>query len=687
MKRPFPAKKFPEIKYTNMASDAPQAKSSETIAKFQNILVAVASIDPKNPEREKVLRVWQFAFEHLNQGASEDEIRSFLWGAAPFLAKSRDALRKQFKYQLKLWQKNGQVKDQREENGRDSSPLSQKILDLGWFIPAAEWFYLKSNRTKYSGSLPEAIRRTISLPVGTERWPNGLRNALLNKIGMEEMPTCPEAIREEILERQKKGKDLVSESIARRITQRCSAAIVQFNRNPTEAALRFANAAGGSKFTRASGEYVPLRAGQRMMPDDGSINFCVCVPWKFPTSVTSRKFGVLVGRFQLLLSVDALTQRICARSFVVRPRESYRTEDALHLYNVFMRQHGIPDEIYHEGNVWNAGRVKDCLDSLGVRRQLLHSPHAKQAVEGRFNKLWTVLSCLTGGQIGRYRGEMERENDLLRSCRTGATDPRRVFPMFADALAYMDQAIEEANATPVNTDVGLWVPDELWAEQLAETPLRKFDDSEGWKFAPVCAERTMRNGVNLKYPMFEELSVPFNFAAPWMHDYETARVGVYFDPWGARETGTVVLRQSWNGKKAGEVLGEATQTNDIANYARLMLDLGTGPNDSARRIRQQQISAMRSNRKAIVAGGGGLVIEEQRDGIDQAGKLERDGITVQSAEGASENRLRENLSVEQKAERDEYTERYKALNGQDAQKRAEAALWLKNKRESNEVYI
>src|SRR6185437_8796602 len=76
---------------------------------------------------------------------------------------------------------------------------------------------------------------------------------------------------------------------------------------------------------------------------------------------------------------------------------------------------------------------------------------------------------------------------------------------------------------------------------------------------------------------------------------------------------------SWSGQPAGAVLGDATQTNDIANYARLMLDLGSGPNDSAPRIRQQQMSAMRSNRKAIETHGGHLLLPNPSRGIIRAG--------------------------------------------------------------------
>ena len=474
---------------------------------------------------------------------------------------------------------------------------------------------MKINRTVNSGSVPEAVRRTISLPDMPVGWTVGHRGQFLSCVGLGEAPVCPVDIREEIIGRERAGLPLVPESIGRQIV--IQKELVRFARNPKDSMLRVMNAAGCSRFTRVSGEYEPLRCGQRMQPDDGSINFCVTVPWKFPTDTVSRKFGVMVGRFQLLLMVDALSLGIRARSFVVRPRSSYRQEDALHLYNVFMKANGVPEEIWHEGHVWNSGRVKDCLDLLKVRRHLVHSPHNKAAVEGRFNKLWTVLSGLTGGQIGRFRGEMERENELLVSCRSGALDPRRVFPPIEVALAAIDQAIKEANGTTVQTAVGRWVPDELWAEQVGETPLRKLDGETAWMFSPYCLERTINNGFNAKLPLFEDFSVPFCFASEWMPNYQGARAKCYFDPYGER-FGTVVLAENWYGQKAGTVLGVAKQTNDIGEYARLMLGCGFGPDDSGRVIRQRQAAAMRSDRRAIAGEGREVREVTERDGVGEA---------------------------------------------------------------------
>ena len=519
-----------------------------------------------------------------------------------------------------IWKRLGTAgmvggKQKAESRKQKCGDLAGRINGLGWFVKAARFFNMKINRTVNSGSVPEAVRRTISLPDMPVGWTVGHRGQFLSCVGLGEAPVCPVDIREEIIGRERAGLPLVPESIGRQIVIRKE--LVRFARNPKDSMLRVMNAAGCSRFTRVSGEYEPLRCGQRMQPDDGSINFCVTVPWKFPTDTVSRKFGVMVGRFQLLLMVDALSLGIRARSFVVRPRSSYRQEDALHLYNVFMKANGVPEEIWHEGHVWNSGRVKDCLDLLKVRRHLVHSPHNKAAVEGRFNKLWTVLSGLTGGQIGRFRGEMERENELLVSCRSGALDPRRVFPPIEVALAAIDQAIKEANGTTVQTAVGRWVPDELWAEQVGETPLRKLDRETAWMFSPYCLERTINNGFNAKLPLFEDFSVPFCFASEWMPNYQGARAKCYFDPYGER-FGTVVLAENWYGQKAGTVLGVAKQTNDIGEYARLMLGCGFGPDDSGRVIRQRQAAAMRSDRRAIAGEGREVREVTERDGVGEA---------------------------------------------------------------------
>jgi hypothetical protein len=483
-----------------------------------------------------------------------------------------------------------------------------------WFVPAAQFFYLKTNLTWASGSVPEAVRRTISLPVCPPALVAPLKKVLA-PFGPS-LPACPPELREKILTRQRAGQTLVPPRLAKLI--RASAVVVRHARHAKNTDLDHFNSPGYSKFLRdGAGAYEPLRCGQAIQPDDGSVNFCVCIPWPWPTTACSRKFGVLVDRFQLLLAVDTLSLFIGARSYVVRPRSSYRQEDVLTLYNIFMRQHGIPLELRHEGGVWNAKRVLDCLAKLGVRAQRLHSPHTKAAVEGRFNKLWTVLSGLTDGQIGRYRAEMDAENKLLTAAKEGRADPRKHFPLVGEALAAIDQAIEETNATTVQTDAGRWEPLDLWTEQLAATPLRRLDAQSEWMFRPYCRRWKVRQAiVGGDVPLFEDFSVPFRFAAAFLVEYLGATVDVYFNPHEAnRCRGMIVLAEDFHGKKAGALLGEAHQVHGTAEYARLVLGCGTGPSDLGRQLRQQTAAAVRRDTRAITGGAAAERRVEERDGI------------------------------------------------------------------------
>jgi hypothetical protein len=537
--------------------------------------------------------------------------------------------------------------------GAKDGELTKWILDLGWFIPAARFFYLLTNNTWKSGSVPEAIRRTVSLPALPPEWSKSKRASFLKAIengclltSAATAPECPVELREMVLAREKAGKELVPEKVARMVA--ASPAKVRQSRNPkntdldlfcSPGYLRLRRPARSAGPTNCPTEYEALRAGQSVQPDDGSVNFCVCVPWPYPTTACSRKFGVLVDRFQLLLAVDTMSLNIGARSYIVRPRSSYRQEDVLKLYHVYMLQHGIPDEVQHEGGVWAGKRVLDCLDLLKVRRHRLHSPHPKVAVEGRFNKLWTVMSVLTGGQVGRFRGEMERENALLTACKAGQEDPRKWFPMLGTALGAIDQAISETNGTTVNTEVGRWVPSELFAEGMAASSRRQLQTEMEWMFRPFVREWKLRQALcGGDIPLFEDFSVPFHFAAPWMTDWIGARVRVYFDPYA--ETlcwGKFVLSEDFRGHKAGEIIGDARQVHGIAEFARLSLGYGDGPSDYGREMRQRMAAGLRRDTRAIMptAREGHRVVEE-RDGISGAARLEINARSEQQSNKETE---------------------------------------------------
>jgi hypothetical protein len=466
-------------------------------------------------------------------------------------------------------------------------------------------WWLKTNRTWRDGSLPEAARRFAS------------------------DPACRPELRDWIRSRERRGLPMLPDRIARRV-QAPEAVVRQF-RNPTDAALDYLNSPGHTRFLGGR----PIRSGDIIEPDDGTINFCVCVPWDLRGDPCSEKFGVKVGRFQLLLAVDAASGYVPAYSYVMRPRSSYRQEDCLHLYNIFMRQHGIPKMIRHEGGAWNGNRILDCLRLLNVSSHRTWSPHQKPYVEGKFNRLWTTMSALSDGQVGRYRGEMEAENDLLVSARRGSQDPRKHFPMLAQALAVIDQAIREANLSPCKSTAGRWVPAERWSNDLADKPLPALDPDMAWKFAPFCRDWKISQGiVGGRIPLFEDFSVPFDFAASFLPRYIGARIRAYFDPYQPRCSAMLTLAEEFRGMAQGELLGEAQQVNGIADYARLALGIGDGPDDQGRRIRQQQASALRREVRTLTGGpGSGLAVTEIRDGIDHRAVLDIDGAPASGPAG------------------------------------------------------
>ncbi len=563
-----------------------------------------------------------------NERQIKRSLLPFLMRQLPGLVESQDsgAWQRALHRQVAQFRTDG-IKDRRSESsGRDPDWLIEGEEEQGsegsvilpkWFVPAAEFFWDKSNRNKFSGSIPEAIYRTITLPYLPEGWHEPRRRDFLAHIGCAQPPTCPKSLADLITQRQIAGQPIVPERIAQRIRAYKVAVIAE--RNLRNAELDYLSAPGFSRML----DHKPIRPGQVIEPDDGSINFCVCVPWEFPSNAESVvRYGCLVGRFQLLLMVDACSWFITAFSYVMRPLGTFRQEDVLKLYQTHILEHGKPEFIRHEGGTFNANRVLDCLRLNGIQSWPVSSPHAKAAVEGTFNRLWTKLSVLSDGQIGRFRGEMARENDLLMACRRGSQDPRKVFPDLATALKCIQRAIAECNKTTIDTEIGRWIPEKVWKARLntANEPVE-----DPWKFAPYMREWTVK-GYNIggDVRFFEDLSIPFDFQATWLGKFHGEKVRIYFDPFAdAQCSATVVLVSDFNGHKAGDVLGEAQQIGGYAQYARQLFGWGSGPDDAGIRQRQMNAKSMKRVVRAVLPEGKpGAALVESQDGLGRVDRAE-----------------------------------------------------------------
>lgn len=554
---------------------------------------------------------------------------------------------------LAIYQRDG-VPGLLPQRRRSGAKVSFTVPD--WFIPAAKFFYLLTNRTWNSGSVPEAIRRVISLPhlpVGWDRTTTARFLKAVNRRDAEtqssdqdlsapprlcgEIPACPPELRELILARQKAGQPLVPERLARQIT--ASAATVRQHRNPTEAGLGLLNAPGSMMWStnQATGERQFIRAGDWVEADDGTINFPVCIPWTMGGCDCSDKFGVKVGRFQFLRPIDAGSRYRPGFLYVARPRGSYRREDVLALMRMVCRAMGVPRGWRFERGTWESHMVKEAVRLLGSQLQTVYSPRQKPFVEGGFNQDWTKLSVhFPRADIGRFMGETEAANELLVKCKRGTEDPTKHFPLLDTALAAFDAITREENATPVNSaNWGRWIPEERFAQQLAENPCRRLNAESDWIFHPYVREWTVKGmTVGGRVPLFEELSVPFDFAASWLPNFDGAKVRVHFDPTEARCVGTVVyLEGGRTVAKRGDVLGHAQQINETAGYVRLVMGWGDDPASLGRKLRQQTASAMRREVRAILPNGRSAGGEsELRDGLGQKAVVQRGDAETQSSE-------------------------------------------------------
>jgi transposase InsO family protein len=340
---------------------------------------------------------------------------------------------------------------------------------------------------------------------------------------------------------------------------RASAAAVAQYRDPDAMRLNGIHAVGCMRMTidRESGELRRLRPGERWSVDDGSVNFGVVVPWPWGGDKCSDRWGVRVGRFQLLPAIDDATSHCTGWGYAIRMRDSYRSEDIVWTLAGIMRNTYKPESIVVEGGSWQANRTLDFLAAAGVPwEDAKGRPHSK-LIEVWFNDLWTVLSLESGGQVGRYRGEMAREKDILMECQAGRTDPRRHFPMLTDALNAIQRSVEYKNRKDMHSDIyGSWVPAEAHEAGLQAIPrpalepgleylaARERVDRKVGRFGQVAATADSPLGETIKY----------HFSAPELVEWHGATVWVHFDPFASTVEATITLAERFRDEVAGKVL-------------------------------------------------------------------------------------------------------------------------------------
>jgi transposase-like protein len=353
----------------------------------------------------------------------------------------------------------------------------------------------------------------------------------------------------------------------------------------------------------------PIRPGQVWTCDDATINFAAVVQMERPGDPCWDRWGVMVGRFQIILLVDHRSYFIPAFIHTARPHQQYRAEDVLAALGAGFRAHGLPQAVILERGISAANRITESLDALDIRIRRARTPHTKVA-EWVFNKLWTLLSHHPG-QLGRGPGDDDRMQSIYQRCRRGELDPRGHFLPLTEVLQALQQAIRQHNEGIVESRrYGRWCPAEWWAKESPHA-LRPFPAQLHWAMAPVCMGPVKVHGMMARSTirLMDTHSTLVTYAAPELVDWHGARVLLWADPWEEGMPATITLAEDWRGHKAGLVIGRAEQIDAWARYTRRALMLGNEPDIGASVVSRCRHVLRR--RAIAMASGGGVLLDEE----------------------------------------------------------------------------
>ncbi len=105
-------------------------------------------------------------------------------------------------------------------------------------------------------------------------------------------------------------------------------------------------------------------AGERASWDDATVNFGVVIPWTYGGCKLSEKYGVKLGRFQLLLVHDEATSYVPAWSHVIRESQAYRGTDVAEAVMRVSRDVCLWENLVLEGGVWQGRRMQRVMEGM-----------------------------------------------------------------------------------------------------------------------------------------------------------------------------------------------------------------------------------------------------------------------------------------------------------------------------------
>ena len=327
-------------------------------------------------------------------------------------------------------------------------------------------------------------------------------------------PLCPSEFREYVL--NMKARDRIAASI--RAVCRAVTDDVKLRRKGPKAYQNAYTQLRGDTEIMPDGSERKIQPGDWWEFDDMSVN----TPFWYELSDQeaarraksgdrlAEKLGVGMGR-QVLFCQDLATGKWLGSRFVGRNRDAYRAADILWFFQQLFADYGKPRRgIRLEKGVWKSKAIDGHkfvvpdedqkviiggLQGMGVEVVHVHSSKGKGHIESGFNHLQRYAETIPALNIGRGRGERERETKKVTRSKAGTVHPREIGVMHINiALGEYKKIMVRLNGEKKEGRIQSGIPDVRWFESITENPLREVSLTERGVLMPDKRKLKVREG-------------------------------------------------------------------------------------------------------------------------------------------------------------------------------------------------
>jgi hypothetical protein len=326
-------------------------------------------------------------------------------------------------------------------------------------------------------------------------------------------PLCPDELRAFLL----RWDGVSGLPVSLRRAANVTPDLIEQYRGPQAAGHAGIKARHGDFVVLPDGTQRDLMAGDIFLSDDMSINFYFWFELPEGERKTragrgdklAEKYGVAIGR-QGLYTIDARGKWLGA-TLVGCAKDAYTSADVLRHFKAVTTEFGCPRlEWVLEKGVWKAktisgerpldgeerAAITGGLSSLGFEANHVHTSEGKALVEGPFNPFQAIMALAEDmPNIGRIRGEMEREAKLINRVQHGVIHPQKAGLLHINEMSeVVRQVMVWWNSNRKNGKIQKGIPDERWLADVSREPLARVPREKVGIFMPLKHETQLRQG-------------------------------------------------------------------------------------------------------------------------------------------------------------------------------------------------